>query len=143
MATAELKGLDRFKALLAYLPEAIKADMKAALDKESNDLVEALKRACPVAPEFEAHPGQLRDSIHAYDNPHRPMSRFIVADAKDEKGHKFASHVEFGHIDARYGKQVPPSPFFFPIYRARRAAMKRRLSAAYRRAVDNYLKGKI
>ena len=115
-------------ARLSATPEALKGPVGEQLLKETDDMVDAMKRAAPVSSSLEAKPGQFRDSIHAYENPDRQLSYRIIADAKDDKGEFIGPHIEHGHR-ARDGTHVPASPSFFPTYRARKKPMRRRLAA--------------
>lgn len=122
----------------ARIPQALTDAVSEQLGKEVSEMVDAMKRAAPVSDELESHPGQFRDSIHAYSNPDRPMSYRIIADAKDDKGNFIGPHIEFGH-KKRGGKgHVPAKPSFFPTYRARIKASRRRLSAAARKAIKQF-----
>ncbi len=134
MADARFINKAKIWQRFAKIPDEIAAECGKQLAEEVGGLVDAMKRACPVSHELEKTPGQLRDSIHAYSNPDRPMSYRIIADAKAEDGDFIGPHVEFGHL-ARNGKRVRPYPFFFPTYRARKKAMRKRMLAAARRAI--------
>lgn len=129
------KAWQRFESL----PDAVAAAEGKQLKVEVDDLVAAMKRAAPVD-ETESHPGQFRDSIHSYDNPDRPLSYRIIADARDDKGNFIGPHIEAGHR-APDGSHVPPKPSFFPTYRARKKGMQRRLNAAGRKAVKAHMQG--
>ena len=130
---AQMKNLERRVAQLARLPDAVRQAAEGAFDQEVADLVAALKRACPVS-ELEESPGQLRASIESYPVPGRPLSARIIVGATDEKGVKFARYVEFGHT-SKDGSYVPAQPFFWPTYRARKKAMRRRMLAPARKAI--------
>lgn len=131
---ASWSGGERVKAILARLPTAVKEAVDRQLATEAKELAEAIKRAAPVGDELEKTPGQLRDSVHAYKADGRELTYRVLADAKDAKGNFIGPHVEFGHL-ARDGSHVPPSSFFFPTYRARKKAMKRRINKAGRDAI--------
>lgn len=125
---------DKLVARLNRIPKAVQEAAEDALKKEVDDLVAAMQRAAPVGnPAEGAEPGKFRDSIHAYENPDKPLSYRILADARDEQGRFIGAHIEFGH-KAPDGSHVAASPSFFPTYRARKRAMRRRLSAATRKA---------
>jgi hypothetical protein len=128
MADAKMLGRASVEEGLRRIPQLVLEDLGAQLAKEVEDLTEALQRAAPVSA-LEAHPGQLRDGIVFYPNPGRPLSYMILASARDTKGRLFGRYVEFGHIAAD-GTHIPASSFWFPTYRARRKAMRRRLSQA-------------
>jgi hypothetical protein len=131
---ADAKMLNRAKVLarLRSLPTAVQIGVGSQLAKEVEDLTEAIQRAAPVDG-ASREPGELRDSVHFYPTPDRPLSYRVLADAKDESGDFIGSHVEAGHRTAD-GEHVPASPFFFPTYRARKKPMRRRLSAAATKA---------
>jgi hypothetical protein len=118
------------------IPDAVKRAIEPALKREVDDLVAAQRRAAPVGnpAEGDDNPGKFRDSIHAYPNPKRPLSFRIIADAKDVKGHFIGSHIEYGHRTVN-GQHVVASPSFWPIYRALRKPMRRRLNKVARDAV--------
>lgn len=133
MASAKMLNLAKVNARLGRLPEALKSAVRDQLKTEVDDLVGAMKRAAPLD-EFSPEPGKLRDSIHAYENHDRDLSYRVIADAKDEQGRFIGQHVEFGHR-AEDGTHVPARPSFYPTYRARRTGMRRRVSAAARKAI--------
>lgn len=133
MADAKMLNLAKIKARLAKIPQAVQHAAAAQLKTEVDDMVDAMKRAAPVDP-ASPDPGALRDSIHEYENPGRPLSYFILADAKDAEGRFIGQHVEFGHR-AENGSHVPASPSFFPTYRARKKGMRSRMRAATKAAV--------
>lgn len=135
----KMLNLQRTLARLGRIPQSMKTAVGSQLAKEVEDLTEAEQRAAPVS-ELEDHPGQLRDSIHFYANPDRPLSYRIIADAKDDKGSYIGAHVEHGH-KAVDGSHVPAVPFFFPTYRARKKGLKRRVSAAGRKAAKAEFEG--
>lgn len=135
MAEAKLLNKARWLGRLRALPIPVRKAVAAQLAVEAGELTAAIKRAAPVSAELEDTPGELRDSVHHYKTPGRPLSYRILADARDpETGNFIGSHVEAGH-KAQDGSHVPPRPFFFPTYRARKKPMRRRLSAAGRKAV--------
>lgn len=134
MADAKMLNLQRVLARFAKLPQQLKVDVGSQLAKEVEDLTEAIQRAAPVGHDLEKTPGELRDSVHFYPTPDRPLSYRILADARDAKGDFIGAHVEQGH-KAPDGSHVPRQPFFFPTYRARKRGMRRRLSAAGRKSV--------
>lgn len=126
-------NLARVLARLGKIPAAVTQAAGAQLKIEVDDLVEAQKRAAPVDPKSD-NPGAFRDSIHSYENPDRPLSYRIIADAKDASGKPIGGNIEHGH-KARDGSHVEAQPSFFPTYRARKKPMRRRLNAASRKAL--------
>jgi hypothetical protein len=131
---SKMLNLERVLAKLARIPAAVQASAEAQLIKEVDGLVAAQRAAAPVD-EASPDPGAFRDSIHAYPNPDRPLSYRVIADAKDDTGKFIGGNIEHGHR-ARDGSHVPASPSFFPIYRARKKGMKRRMLAASRKTIN-------
>lgn len=142
---AEMKNLDRVLARLQRIPQEVRAAVEAQLEKEADDMLAAIQRVVPV------DTGNLRKSIRK-EKGHRPLSWRIraggplttvkvrkgvrdrdFAKAAKSGGNKgefdYARGVEFGHL-AEDGTFVPAKPYFWPIYRARKKAIRRRLAAA-------------
>lgn len=136
MADAKLANLDKIKARLAKIPAAAQKALKDQLKTEADEMVSAIKRAMDVAyaGQNDKDLTRLRDSVHAYESPHRVIGQTILADAKDAAGKFIGSNVEAGHRTVD-GGHVAARPAFFPTYRARRKAMKRRISKAARTAI--------
>ena len=126
-------GLEEVRARLRALPEGLKGPVGETLEKEVEHLVGAIKEVCPVSVDLEKHPGEIRDSIHSYANPDRELSFRVIANARDDKGEFTPPHLEYGHI-APDGTHVPPHPFFWPVWRALKTGIRRRLSASARKA---------
>jgi hypothetical protein len=160
MADARLMRNTRAWNRFFGLPEALNVAVGKQLSIEVDGMVDAMKRAAPVSAEFEKTPGELRDSVHSYANPKRPLSYIIVANARDPKGRPYGRYVEFGHLipdrgvtamlayhagknggslaDARKFRgatQVPAKPFFFPTYRARKLPARRRIMYRARQVI--------
>lgn len=134
MASARMLGVERLKARLRRIPDLVKVAVASQLADEVEGLTEAIQRAAPVSADREDTPGELRESVHFYPTPGRPLSYRVLADARDADGNFIGPHVEHGH-KAADGSQVPRAPFFFPTYRARKKGMQRRLKAAARKAI--------
>lgn len=139
---ASFSNKERVLTVLKRLPPAMKLAVQETLEEEAAELVEAMKRACPVGHDLEHTPGDLRDSIHAEDGSRALRSggtrtellKTVTADAKDENGKVFIGPpVEFGHL-TKAGGHVPAHPFFFPTWRAHRAGIKRRMTQKGRAA---------
>lgn len=154
MATVKMLNRDRVLARLAKLPKEVIAQVDAQVRREAAELTEAVRRAVPVKS------GALRDSVR-FEAGDRPLAYVIKAGdvpatrkkvrrgvkfddfqkAKAEGGFKgeydYALAVEFGHR-TEDGKHVPAEPFLFPTYRARKKAMRRRVSAAARKGLKSF-----
>ena len=82
---ANVQGADATQRLLASLPDAISSAVQDAINQGGDDLVKQAQAIAPVAPEFETHPGQMRDSIRREDNG-RALSTTVVCDARGQGG---------------------------------------------------------
>lgn len=132
MPPSKMINREKVVARMKRLPPAMTDGAGDQLKIEVDGLVEAQKRAAPVDEKAE-DPGKFRDSIHAYENPDRPLSYRITADARDESGKLIGGNIEQGHR-AVDGTHVAGRPSFFPTYRARKRGMKRRVSGAASKA---------
>lgn len=128
-----VKGVDKLIASLKQLGPAVAAALKEEADREADQFVDALKSVAPVAPEFERHPGEMRDSIHK-EAGRSEISAKVVVDAKDANGRYYAAHVEFGH-KFKDGSHAHAKPFFFPVYRLAKPKLKKQMNAAIKKAV--------
>jgi hypothetical protein len=141
MADAKLLNLAKVQANLARIPNAAADALRSQLKTEASDLVDAIKGAMAAQYDTSDHDHQsLIDSVHAYENPDRAISYRVIADATDAEGKFIGANVEQGH-KARDGSHVAPQPAFWPTYRARKSAMKRRLSKAARDALKRAYEG--
>lgn len=137
MAAFDIKvqNLAKIQARLAKLPVAGREALSSQLETEVDSLVPAIQRAMDAQYEQPDNEHQkLRDSVHAYKNPDREIGFFVIADARDEKGKFIGSNVEQGHR-AVNGEHVAAQPAFWPTWRAAKKGLKRRVSAAARKAI--------
>lgn len=108
------------------LPAMLKNEMIGAVDEEAAALVDLMKSVAPVDQDVNngAPPGTLRDS-HNYIL----MERGLRAVIKAGSGIDYAIHVEQGT------KHAPAHSWFWPSYRLRRTAIRRRLAKGVSKAV--------
>ena len=123
----------RLMAKIDRMPKAVRkaAGQEAFLAAE--DMAAQMRRIAP-SDDSPDNGQQVRDHIRVEQGRLGDVSYVVVADAKDAQGRAKASRVELGHTAAN-GKQVPPTPFFYPVARASRAAVARRIANAMRRAI--------
>lgn len=131
---AGVRNLDKVEARLARLPEGLVAALQPAITKGANDFATATRAICPVAPEFERHPGELKESIHVEAGA-VALGAKVVVDAEDEDGRYYAAHVEYGHRTKK-GGHVSAKPFFWPSWQHE----KRKIKAGISRAVTAVVK---
>lgn len=108
------------------LPAMLKNEMIGAVDEEAAALVDLMKSVAPVDQDVNngAPPGTLRDS-HNYIL----MERGLRAVIKAGSGIDYAIHVEQGT------KHAPAHSWFWPSYRLRKTAIRRRLAKGVTKAV--------
>ena len=123
-------GRERVKAYLKRIPKPVKDGVARQLEVEVGEFVAAVKRGAPDDP---ATPGnELAATTKSYPNRSRPLSHRVIVDARDGDGTFIGPKVEHGHRNLD-GTHTPARPWFFPTYRARRKAMRRRMMAAGRK----------
>lgn len=131
---------DEYAAAVARLAKRFER-MTPAVRKATGDQVRAEAEAMAaqmrrIAPrDDDPNNGQqVRDHIRVEKGRIEEISAVVIADAKDAKGRPKAPRVELGHRAAD-GTKVEPSPFFYPVIRASRKAVKRRIAASMRKAI--------
>jgi HK97 gp10 family phage protein len=158
VARVHLQGLPRLKAKLQRLRQETAEDVRPALARAAQLIVEQMKRLAPVsdAPRQRkgktVNPGALRDSI-GWTFGGRPRHSQALAVGKvgrlrvtifagnDEVRYahlqEFGSppHIAGGKFEGARHPGHPAQPFFFPGYRAMRREAKRLLAKAIRDAV--------
>jgi len=132
---ARIRNLDRLKAKLAAMPDRIKPPIRAALEKNADELIALQKRLVPV------DEGKLQASIRKEQGPFELSVRVKAGGAattkkirKDSKkgapDYDYANAVEFGT------RKRKAKPFFFPAYRSLKKRMKGRVRRAASAAIE-------
>lgn len=111
------------------------------METGAQEVVEAMKAAVPVAS------GDLRDSI-GWTWGDVPAGSFVIADVRSgrNKGDQYATlriRIFAGNNKAFYARFVefgtrtgsPAQPFFFPVWKAKRAAFRKRIRDEVKRAI--------
>ena len=132
VAAGSVQGLQAYQDRLLALPNGLVAAIHADLNAGADELVGRIQEIAPVDA-LEAHPGELRDSVHKEDGRH-DLSVLVVEDAKDAKGHGYAPHVEYGHKTPN-GKHVAAKPHFWPAVRVAKKQIRSRISRSVSKAV--------
>jgi Bacteriophage protein of unknown function (DUF646). len=109
-------GKASLKSILESYGEAVRAELKTAIEQSANEVAEAAKSNCPV------NTGALRDSIHAEKKS--DLYYQVTASAEND-GYDYARIVEFSPKINR--------PFMFPAAQQCRAAHKERIIEAIRK----------
>lgn len=133
MAENRFSGKERALRIMAALPAEIKDAVRAQMEREGADLVEAIKPAVPISE--DEFPGELRDSVEWHPNPDESKIGVIVTEGYNQPNdpeNRKARAVEFG----RGGNNpMEAQPHFFPIYRSRKKGIKSRTMSAGRRVI--------
>lgn len=114
----KVEGLAELDRRAARLPDALRKQLKRALEASGRDLAGTMKR---IAPREE---GDLLDSIASRQGP-SDLSVMVVAGNEKTPG----KPVEHGHLAAD-GTKVRAKPFFWPAYRVRKKAVVSRMNRA-------------
>lgn len=147
MATT-VKGLSRLKRQLLQIPQSIKGPIRKALADSAEGMVGEMKFRAPV------DEGDLRESIgwrfgdqakvkYSQEFGARAGHELSVVVYAGNSKVRYAHLVEFGAAPHVAGGQfqgaqhpgAPAKPFFFPTVRARKKAIKSKISRAANAAV--------
>lgn len=137
MAT-RVSGLKELRRKLSALPDAMRAEIRAAMEKGADEMVAMARRLCPV------EGGALRDSIGwTWGAP--PGGSVVLAEGSDgvekitiyagDSKAFYARWVEFGTVTAS------AHPFFFPSWRSLRKRIKARTTRAVNASVKKVAAG--
>lgn len=133
MAKGGLEGVERLKRKLAAMTPAVRKAAGQEAFLQAEEMAAQMRRIAP-ADKDPNNGQQVRDHIYTEEGRLGDVSYVVISDAKDSKGRPKASRVELGHIAAN-GRQVEPSPYFYPVVRSSQKRVKRRLANAMRRAI--------
>lgn len=133
MAKGGLEGVERLQRKLAAMTPAVRKAAGQEAFMQAEEMAAQMRRIAPVADE-DSGGQKVRDHIFVEEGRLGDVSYVVISDAKDAKGRPKASRVELGHIAAN-GRQVEPSPYFYPVVRSSQRKVKRRLANAMRRAI--------
>lgn len=136
-----VEGIGKFRARMAKAGGIISAEVAVAMERAADDLVKAMRSVNPL-------PADILVDWTWGKPPKGAISVGKVAGGEDDKaaitiysrGDTFAAHwFEFGtaerfHKSGKSVGSIKAQPFFFPVYRANKASIKRRMSAAVTRA---------
>lgn len=135
-----VQGLNRFERRWTAIPRAVRQAAIEAMEKSANELVAEMDQIKPL-PEILidwtwGDPPSGSIALGTVDGSQRGLAITIYA-----RGDDFAAHwFEFGtdprfHKSGKYVGQITASPFFFPIWRARRRRVRARLTRAIGKAI--------
>lgn len=132
MAVVRNFDASEFKRRLAKLPAVVKRELNAAIEKDAQEWVAASKLLAPKDPKDGIH---LEPSIRHHKTETggqivRAGGEATTKPVKDGKSPTvdYAVAQEFGT------EKMPPSPFFWPVYRLLRKKFKSRRQRALTKA---------
>jgi hypothetical protein len=127
------RGVARLARRFAAMTPAVKLATGARVKAEAEAMAEQMRRIAP-RDDRPDNGQQVRDRIRVEKGRIEEISAVVISDAKDAKGRSKAVRVELGHM-APDGTKVEPSPSFYPVVRASRRGVKRRIAADMRKAI--------
>lgn len=128
-----LEGVDRLMRKISRMAPAVRKAAGQEAFMQAEEMAAQMRRIAPVAE--EPNTGEkIRDHIHVEEGRLGDVSYVVISDAKDAQGRPKAAPVELGH-KAADGTHVAPSPSFYPVVRASQKRVKRKITAAMRRAI--------
>lgn len=132
------------------VPKNVRVEVKIEMERMAEEIVGDMRRLAPL-PEIaraikwrwggEGEEGALIiSSIRGGSHHGNAFGKMVITIYVDRREAWFAHLFEFGtseryHESGRHVGRIEDSPFFWPAFRANRAWVKRRLSAAVRRAL--------
>ena len=130
----------RIVAKLKQIPAVAVDAARLAMEEGAQEIVDAMKAAVPVLS------GDLRDSI-GWTWGELPPGTFMIDEIRSgkNKGDQYATlriKIYAGSRKAFYGrfkefgtKDQPAHPFFFPVWKAKKADMKKKIRDRVREAI--------
>ncbi|MEH6721294.1 MAG: HK97-gp10 family putative phage morphogenesis protein [Aurantimonas endophytica] len=140
----KIERLEAFKKKLAALPAETRSEVRKALEKGAEEIVDLMKRSVPI------DEGDLRDSIGWTFGDDVPEGAVVVAKSGREavsaaglavtiyagsRAAYYARFVEFGT------QKMGARPFFFPSFRLGRKRVVNRVNRATRAAAKRVAAG--
>jgi len=130
-------GLDRFNRRWKAIPKNARTNVRAAMEDQANDIVEEMWSRAPMGETL-----RLGASI-GWTWGDAPAGSMVIGKVGRSEYGAMRITIYAGGGDAFYAKfhefgtvNMPASPFFFPVWRARR----RRARSAISRAVSKSIK---
>jgi len=134
-STAKVEGLKELEARFRRMRDKVRQANAQALKENADDLARRIAAAAPV----DSH--DLQSTVRVVQGDSDTEIRVVAGGRKTRKpvqdGPKpvfdYARAAEFGTEDQ------PPQPFFFPVYRKRKRAMRAKQSRAIKKAIKEAL----
>lgn len=127
-----MAGKSSLMAKLAALPEKAKANARAALEQNADELVALQKRLAP------RDSGALAESFHWKNGSHDLKITVLGGGSLTTREVRKGSGVSYDYaMGQEFGNErAPAQPSFFPAYRANKSRMKGRLTRAFKKGLQ-------
>lgn len=140
----KILGRRKLERRLAAMPEAVRVEIRAAMEQSANEIVELMRRMVPIG-----ETRQLHDSI-GWTWGEAPKGALVIARTRKSMAAKaglsltiyagggaayYARFVEFGTL------RMMAQPFFFPSWRLGRKRVRSRVTRATNRAARKVAAG--
>lgn len=119
------QSVKRFQALMAALPEDVKAPIRSATFEQAEELAQVMRRIVPVVK------GTLRDSIRVETSPRSNLRALVRAGGPSTT----VGHYDYAHATEFGTSRQAAQPFFWPSYRASKLRIRRAIRSAAIRAI--------
>lgn len=145
----KIAGKDKFLRQIGALPQALRAEIRRALEVSAEEATDLMKRFAPE------ESGDLKASIgHSFDDAPAGALKSAAREAKAETGLAVTMFAGGEKTTRRSGKypydyamgqehgtqDMPANPFFYPGYRLARKRAKARLARALRNGMKKAMK---
>lgn len=127
------RKIARLMQRFAAMPAAVRKAAGQEAFVQAEEMAADMRRIAP-RDDRDDNGQQVRDHIRVEEGRLGDVSYVVISDAKDGAGRPKAPRVELGHTAAD-GTQVPAEPSFYPVVRASRKRVKRRIANAMRKAI--------
>ena len=137
-----VKNVDKFKARLRAAPEVVRKDLKVAIEKAAESVVQDMRIFNPLPNDIEigwtwgdAPDGAI--TVSSFKGTEFDWIKVTIY----AKGDNFpAAWFEHGtanrfHKSGKSTGRIVASPFFYPVFRANKSRIKSRISRALRAAI--------
>lgn len=123
-----VQGLDRFKARLAQLSQAARAEMRKANDKNADEFLAKVAQIVPRS--NDADGVELAETLEKVPGETETGVKVQIGGP----GAPYPAHLEFGHMGPD-GKKVEAVPFWYPAKRVLKKRARGRAARALSKAI--------
>lgn len=135
VTAAKVQGLDALTAQFRRMREKVRAANAEALAENAEDLAGRIRAAAPK----DEH--QLEQTVRVVPGKDGVTQRVVAGGKATQRPVEHGQSPTFDYARAQeFGtEQMPANPFFFPVYRKRKRAMRAKQKRAIRKAIKESL----